>query len=311
MRFPPPAPHLFPAGARLGEHNLILHARARRHAVESYSGPSSVKTVLHGRVSWIVRGRQLVVDPSSFLVLAEGEQYSMNIDEPMPVETCCPFFAPGFLEQIALDLTSPTKTALDAPDRVAPSLPYLSALHTHRERVLIGQIRSLVENCETMLNPSGTEEHFIMLAISLLEYYRQIREQSARVPAMRSATRQELFRRLLTAREYIHAHSSDSLSLNTIARAACLSPYYFHRGFTQAFRQTPHSYLTKLRLAQARNMIESGSSVLEACLAVGFSSPSAFTRLFRKRLGYAPSSIRRRFARMGKNISIDSCIVDA
>jgi AraC family transcriptional regulator len=91
-----------------------------------------------------------------------------------------------------------------------------------------------------------------------------------------------------------------SVSLANIARAACLSLYHFHRGFTLAFQETPHSYLTRLRLTQARTMIESGSSVLEACLTVGFSSPSAFSRLFRARFGQPPSEVRRKFARSGK-----------
>jgi AraC-like DNA-binding protein len=304
-----PAPYLFPLGTRLGEHNLVLHATARRHSIDSYAGPLSIKTVLRGRVTWVVAGRDLIVDLSSFLVLAAGERYSMKIDEPKPVETCCAFFAKGFLEQIAADLTSPLQTALDAPERTAPSLAYLSALHGDRERALTGRVCTLTKRCEKALNPSGAEEDFLALGVSLLEYYEQIRAQAARLPAVRSSTRQELFRRLLIGREYIHSHGSDPISLANVARAACLSPFHFHRGFTRAFQQTPHSYLTQLRLARARDMIASGSSVLEACIAVGFSSPSAFSRLFRQRLGYAPSAARREFARSGKKAAPISNIV--
>src|SRR6266571_1681447 len=106
-------PYLFPVGARLGEQNLVLHAIARRHFVDRCVSPPSIKTVVRGRVCWIVDGRRLLVDPSSFLILGAGERYSMNIDEMMPVETCCAFFAAGFVEQIAMDLTSTTEAALD------------------------------------------------------------------------------------------------------------------------------------------------------------------------------------------------------
>lgn len=294
-------PYLFPVGARLGEQNLVLHAIARRHSVEQCATPTSIKTVLRGRVCWTVGGRHLVVDPSSFLILATGEHYSMNIDEASPIETCCAFFGGGFVEKIAMDLTSTAESALDTPDRVAPPVPYLSALHGDHERALTDRVRSLAAHCENALRPSGLEEAFLMLGSSLLGYYEQIRSESAKVPAMREATRQEFFRRLLIGREYIHARSSEPVSLAAIADAACLSPFHFHRGFKRTFQETPHSYLTGLRLAQAREMLEGGSTVLEACLAVGFSSPSAFCRLFRSRLGYAPSAVRRKFARSGKN----------
>jgi AraC-like DNA-binding protein len=304
-------PYLFPAGASLGEHNVVLHASARRHSVRSYAGPLSIKTVLRGRVSWVVGGRDLVVCPKSFLVLAEGERYSMEIDESTPVETCCAFFAPGFLEQVALDLTSGAEAALDAPGRIGPSLAYLSAVHGDRERTLTDRVATLAERCEKQLNPSATEEDFLLLGITLLEFYQEIRAQVDRLPSLRLSTRQELFRRLLVGRDYIHSHYSESLSLANVSRAACLSLFHFHRGFTQVFQETPHSYLTQLRIAQAREMIERGSSVLEACMAVGFSSPSAFSRLFRARFGQSPSEVRRKFARSGKTAAAFSGIIRA
>src|SRR5437763_1954601 len=104
-------PYLFPEGASLGSDNLVLQARATRHRVDGYSGPLSIKTVLAGPVAWIVGGRELVVHPSSFLILSDGETYSMNIDAVRPVETCCVFFAHGFVERIALDTTSPLQRA--------------------------------------------------------------------------------------------------------------------------------------------------------------------------------------------------------
>jgi AraC family transcriptional regulator len=268
--------------------------------VDGYAGPLSIKTVLDGQVAWIIGGRELVVDPSSFLLVSAGEKYSMNIAAEKPVETCCAFFARGFVEGVAHDATSSLDLALDAPDRVAPALPYLSALHGDRERPLVGRVQTLARRCAQALAPSGLEEDFLLLADDLLKFYERIREQAARVPAVREPTRKELFRRLLIGREFMHAHSSGAVSLQAVARSAFLSPFHFHRGFTQAFQLTPHAYLTGLRLDKARGLIESGSPILDACLDVGFSSPSAFTRLFRSRYGEAPSSIRRKLARSGK-----------
>ena len=87
-----------------------------------------------------------------------------------------------------------------------------------------------------------------------------------------------------------------------VARAACVSPFHFHRGFTQAFQTTPHAYITELRLDHARQLLEAGWPVLDASINVGFSSPSTFSRLFRSRFGDAPSAIRkhRNFARSKK-----------
>ncbi|HEY7333436.1 MAG TPA: AraC family transcriptional regulator [Bryobacteraceae bacterium] len=285
-------PYLFPAGAQLGSDNVVLQARARRHRVEGYPGPLSIKTVLAGEVAWIVGGRELVVDPSSFLILSTGERYSMNIDAAKPVETCCVFFAPGFVETVALDLTTPLERALDAPERAAPRFPFLSTLHGDRERVLLDRVQGLAPRCHGALAPSGFEEDFLELAHALLGFYQRIREQVAGIPAAKESTRRELFRRLLIGREYMHSVSGPA-SLAAAARAGCLSPFHFHRGFTHAFQQTPHAYVTALRLARARRAIESGSTVLDAGVEAGFASPSAFTRAFRSRYGEPPSAVRK------------------
>ena len=299
-------PYLFPIGAKLGTDNVVLQARARRHKVENYAGPLSIKTVIAGQVSWIVSGHELLVDPSSFLIIAADEKYSMNIDEPRPVETCCVFFAPDFVERIAFEVTSPLEQSLDAPNRAAPAIPYLSALHGDRERTLLNRVRSLAPRCKAAILPSAFEEDFIVLAGQLLQFYKQIREETARIPAAKASTRQELFRRLLLGREYIHSHTSAPVSLAAAARAACLSPFHFHRGFKQAFQKTPHEYLTSLRLDRARILLQSQSSVLEACLEAGFASPSAFSRQYRAHFGEPPSAVRRKFARSGKNSTIVS-----
>ncbi len=245
------APYLFPEGAKLGQDNVVLQARARRHRVDGYAGPLSIKTVIAGNVAWVVNGRSLVLDSSSFLILNAGERYSMDIDSARPVETCCVFFAPGFVERTVLDSTSPMEAALDDPCRQPPDVPYLTAVHGDPERDLASHVHSLAPRCRRILAPSGFEEDFLLLAGRLLGFYARIREQAARVPAARASTRAELYRRLLTGRDYLHARGSGPVSLAEVARRACLSPYHFHRGFTKAFEQTPHEYLTSIRLERA------------------------------------------------------------
>jgi len=287
------APYLFPIGARFGTDNLILHANARRHRVEDFAGPLSVKTVLKGAVTWTVAGRELVVDPDSFLVLGDGEKYSMDLDEPRAVETACAFFRGGYVEEMARDATTRVEEALDHPARQAPALPYLSRLHADPTRSILDQVQKMAARCGSEIQPSGFEEDFLLLSKNLLLLYEQIRLQLERVPAVKARTREELFRRLQIGREYIHSHVDGAVSLEEVSRASCLSRYHFHRAFTQTFQKTPHAYLTEVRLARAHSLLRSGAAVGEVCIAAGFSSASSFSRLFRTQFGVAPSAVRR------------------
>lgn len=86
-----------------------------------------------------------------------------------------------------------------------------------------------------------------------------------------------------------------TLDLETVARSACYSPYHFHRWFRREVGETPLQYLTRRRIERARELLRStDASVLEVCLAVGFSSPGSFSTLFRRFTGHAPSHYRAR-----------------
>jgi AraC-like DNA-binding protein len=285
--------YLFPDQAQFGRDNLVLHARARQHTVAGFAGPLSIKTVIKGVVSWRVGGRDLAVDPGSFLVLNAGDEYSMELNAVRPVETACIFFRHGFVESQVLDAVTPVEASLDDPERSAPSLPFLSRLHPDPDGRIIRRAQTLARRCERELQPSSFEEDFLLLADELLRLYAEIRSQVKRLPALKASTREEIFRRLQRGREFLHSNMERPVSLESTAREACLSQYHFHRAFTQAFGKTPHTYLTEIRLARAYGLLRSGSAVLETCAEVGFNSASSFSRLFRGVYGVPPSKIRQ------------------
>jgi AraC-like DNA-binding protein len=282
---------VFPAESRFGRDNLVLHATARRHLVNDYAGPLSIKTVIRGQVYWVVDGRPLLVDSNSFLVLGDGQRYSMNIDSVTAVETCCVFFRSGFVEKVAQDATTPLEDSLDSPWRDAPQLDFLSRLHSDSRQAILAPVRSLAGRCSRELQPSSFEEDFLTLSQTLLSFYQQVKAEFSRVPAVKASTRRELFRRLQIAREFLHGNADRRVSLEEVSREACISRYHLHRAFRRVFRLTPHRYITALRLDRARSLLQSGRGVTEVAMEVGFTSASAFTRLFRSRHGFPPSDV--------------------
>jgi AraC family transcriptional regulator len=286
------APYLFPSGVEFHRDNLVLHARGRKHTVNDFAGPLSIKAVMRGETIWRTGGRDLLVDENSFLVLSAGERYSMNIDLPRPIETCCAFFRSGYVEGVIRDMTVPLSDALDQFEATTPEFPNLARLHFDPERRVLGRLRTLAQRCEPQLQPSSFEQDFLYLAHAVSSLYEEVREKLARLPSAKAATREELFRRVEIAREFLHARSTGSASLEEAAREAALSPYHFHRAFRQVHRQTPHAYLTALRLTRAHDLLKRGNSVLDTCLDCGFQSPTSFSRMFRKHFGKLPSEVR-------------------
>lgn len=82
-------------------------------------------------------------------------------------------------------------------------------------------------------------------------------------------------------------------SLDDVASAAGLSKYYFTRMFTKTTGISPMDYVTKLRIEKAVHLLRSSSlSVEDIAYAVGYSSGSYFSKVFRNRVGFPPADFR-------------------
>lgn len=101
------------------------------------------------------------------------------------------------------------------------------------------------------------------------------------------------YRRLVQARLFIDKHFDQRINIDAIAGEAWFSKFHFIRSFKKIYRQTPHQYLTHVRLEKAKLMLQTAMPVTAACYACGFESIGSFTTLFKKTTGCTPSAYRR------------------
>jgi AraC-like DNA-binding protein len=90
------------------------------------------------------------------------------------------------------------------------------------------------------------------------------------------------------AAHYLHTHVARHVSLDELARVACLSKYHLTRLFHAAYGLPPHAYQLQLRLAFAKRLLTHGASVSRAGELAGFANPVHLHRHFRARFGVAP-----------------------
>jgi AraC-like DNA-binding protein len=99
--------------------------------------------------------------------------------------------------------------------------------------------------------------------------------------------------RLLAARRFIDESYHEPINLEEMARTARLSRFHFLRVFRDTFRETPHQYLQKRRIARAKELLAAGHhSVTDVCFEVGFESLGSFSTLFRRTVGQSPMHYR-------------------
>ncbi|MFI3201980.1 MAG: AraC family transcriptional regulator [Eubacteriales bacterium] len=100
---------------------------------------------------------------------------------------------------------------------------------------------------------------------------------------------------------YMDHHYMEKISLEQIAENMYLSPFYISRIFKSELGEAPITYLINKRLEKAKNMLETDldMSVQNAAVCVGYQDVYYFSRLFKKKYGYAPSKAKH-ISRKGK-----------
>jgi AraC family transcriptional regulator len=86
----------------------------------------------------------------------------------------------------------------------------------------------------------------------------------------------------------------EALDLGDLARAACLSPFHFHRIFRGIVGETPLELHRRLRMERAAfQLLKGDTSVTRVAFESGFDTHEAFTRAFRALYGKPPTTFRQ------------------
>ena len=115
---------------------------------------------------------------------------------------------------------------------------------------------------------------------------------------MQQLLHDDTFRRLCRGRDLLAAEYDSRVLLRQAAREACLSEFHFHRLFRSTFGETPHDFLTRLRMDRARQMLASARGVTEVCFEVGYGSLGSFSSKFRAQFGRSPVEFQREVRRI-------------
>jgi len=121
--------------------------------------------------------------------------------------------------------------------------------------------------------------------LDILLQYAEVRQTAPPDPYLR---------RLLPVVYHVEACLDKPISINELARQACLSPSRFHSVFKRLFGVAPMNYVmnSRIRLAQ-RLLISSSRPINEVAALAGFASPYYFSRAFRRHLKTTPTAFRQ------------------
>ncbi len=276
----------------------LLHTTDSARLWTMYHERYGASLNLRGPFAWRYRGAVRECVPGDVALLQPGEAHTQTrLGAPHSCWTA--FLAPDVVAGAAAELDLPA----------GGPLPALRGAQT-RDRAVLAALRAsqavLVGGAAEGGEPGGGEPagrpppaeallaeglaaqtHVAALVRALLERCgeRRRRVRAPDGPPVAAAVGR--------AREYLHAHFAEPVSLDALAGAAYLSKYHLARTFAAALGAPPHQYLTALRLARVRAWLAAGVPAARAALDAGFASPAHLHRHFVAAFGLTPGQYAR------------------
>jgi len=124
---------------------------------------------------------------------------------------------------------------------------------------------------------------FLLLRIIQIQNMESISEQSLKQD-----------HRFMPALQYVQDHLTEKISVDTLARQACMSKPSFFQAFKETFNMSPLDYVIRQRIELAKKlMADSSITTTQVCYMSGFNSPNFFIKLFKRLEGITPKMYRQ------------------
>ncbi len=289
----------FHPGFPLNHRNKVIHTTLKQFEKYEPDSGLSMKFCLDGKEHYRMNGSQHEVTSGKFLLVNRRRDLHCWIDSEKAVEGICYYVD----EEIVKDVIQTMNRNIDS-SLVSPFHRMDSAGGEFREIVLTAR-RSLLGNflADSAIvirrdsSIPGGSDFFYRLAEILVAENHRISAQVNGIEAEKKSTREELFRRVTKAREWIEDCQLSQVTISELARECCLSEYHLHRTFRQVFGISPHQYLISCRIETAKILLQKENlRVLDVAHQTGFSDIHTFSKTFRKKTGVAPGKWRNSFA---------------
>ncbi|MGC4020817.1 MAG: AraC family transcriptional regulator [Cyclobacteriaceae bacterium] len=262
---------------------VILNTQAKKTLRENIVGPLSLFTNRNGKSVISVKGKQVVVTENTFFVSNPAQSYTLHI--PEAAETFNIHVGEKTGEEVWHEAIHSNNYLLDYPHEISTSIELQNQLCWRTE-----SINLIIDRLTLSENEMQEQELIGELVFQLLNDKIKLLKNSTQLSATKISTREEIVRRLHIASDFIYSHFDQPLSLDLLSEASFLSKFHLLRLFKEYFHETPHQFITRLRLEKSIEHLKTTHySVKEISQKVGIEDPSSFSRLFRNHFGVYPS----------------------
>lgn len=264
----------------LHENFKIFHLTdtAKREFSFHYHDFNKILILLNGDVSYTIEGRSYQLSQNDIVFVNAGEVHKPVIESDAPYERIVIYVSPDFLTSYQkgdADLNTCFKQAHKEQSHVLRIKSFANS-----------RLNGSIQKLEASLHDKDFANE-LYHEILFLEFMIELNRASL-CDAISYIRNTAANKTILSVIEYLNAHLTEDISIDTLAEQFFLSRYYLMHAFKEETGYTIGNYLATKRLLLAKEMIATGRPITEVCYACGYKNYSTFSRAYKKTFGKAP-----------------------
>ena len=228
--------------------------------------------LIKGHVTYCVEGKNYPLAPYDFVLIKAGEVHRPVVVSDSIYERIIIYISPEFEKEYlgeTLDLSLCfEKTSIEKT--------HVFRIPAFEKSKLYIRLQELVRSLTKEDYGARLQEKLCFLQFMILLNQKVLKDH---IEYPETATYHEKVSEIM---EYIHTHITEELSVQTLSEKFYLNKYYLMHLFKQETGTTLASYISGKRLYLAREQMEQGIPITEACYFCGYKNYSTFLRAYKK-----------------------------
>lgn len=237
-----------------------------------YHDFNKILIFIRGDVTYCIEGCSYALKPYDVVFVKAGEVHRPIVERDIPYERIIIYVSPDFInsyQEADYDLAYCFKKAEEEKSNVLR----MNSLH----RSKLYEVTCELE--QSFLDSDYASE--LYHNVLFLEFMIQL-NRAALHNFINYVNTNTSNPKIIDMLEYLNTNLSDDISIDSLADKFYISKYYLMHTFKDETGYTIGNYLTTKRLLHARDLIQTGTPITEACFACGFKNYSTFSRAYKK-----------------------------
>ena len=280
----------------LGDRNFLVLGKASKIQTDYFNnndGSYSLKYTCGGKEYYQFKNKLVATSFDRYLLTNPNSRYVSYINQEKNIDAIYVFFSSKEIKKLYTSLVLSEGELLDDPLGSREEFRFQETLYKLDSNInfLLSKLPNIVSQTE---NKEEVTSYLYSLMEQLVLNQEAVKQEHHKINATKKSTKEEVYKRLYIAKDYIDSCYDENISVRELAKMAYMCEHHFLRRFKSFFKITPYQYLSKRRVEQAQELLlkNKDQTISSISLELGFENVTSFNRCFKKHVQMSPSLYR-------------------